>query len=61
MFNMTINLKQLKTRVEGVLAALVLNIAKEQTDPIDGELTAYSGIVPHLPIDLEHTIQKAKK
>ena len=61
MFNMTMNVIQLKTGIEGALAIVVPNISKEQTDHIDWEFTRNPVIVADLAIDLEQKIKKGKK
>ena len=35
MFNMTMNVIQLKTGIEGALAVVIPSIPKDQTDPMD--------------------------
>ena len=53
MFNMTMNVIQFKTGIEGALATVVPNIPKEQTDPMDWEFTPNPVVVADLAIDLE--------
>ena len=61
MFNMTMNVIQLKAGIEGALAAAIPSIPKEQTDPMDWEFTPTPVIVIDLAIDLERQIKKGKK
>ena len=61
MFNMTMNVIQLKMGIEGVLVTVVPNIPKEQTDPMVWEFTPNPVIVADLAIDLEHKIIKGKR
>ena len=61
MFNITMNVIQLKAVIEGTLAAAIPSIPKEQTDPIDWEFTPTPVTVTDLVIDLERQIKKGKK
>ena len=61
MFNMTMNVIQLKTGIEGTLATIVPNIPKEQTDLMDWEFTPNPVIVTDLAINLEQKMKKSKK
>ena len=53
MFNMTMKINQLKAGIEGVLAAAILSIPKQQTDAMDWELTPTPVTVTDLAIDLQ--------
>ena len=61
MFNMTMNVIQLKAGIENALAAAIPSIPKEQTDPMDWEFTPTPVIVADLAVDLERQIKKGKK
>ena len=61
MFNMTMNVIQLKMGIEGALATIVLSIPKEQTHPMGWEFIANLVIVADLAIDLEQKFKKGKK
>ena len=57
---MTINVIQLKTRIEGALAMAIPRIPKGQADPMDWEFTPTTVIVTELTIELERQIKKSK-
>ena len=61
MFNMTMNIFQLKTGIEGALAMAIPSIPKEHADPMDREFTPTPVIVADLAIDLERQIKKGNK
>ena len=61
MFNMTMNVIQLKMGIEGALATIVLSIPKEQTHPMGWEFIPNLVIVADLAIDLEQKFKKSKK
>ena len=61
MFNMTMNVIQLKAGIEGALAAAIPSIPNEHTDPMDWEFTPTPVTVTALAIDLERQIKRGKK
>ena len=61
MFNMTMNIFQLKRGIEGALALAIPSIPKEQAERMDGEFTLTPIVVADLAIDLERQIEKEKK
>ena len=61
MFNMTMNIMQLKAGIERALAAAIPSIPKEQTDPMDWEFIPTAVTVADLAIDLERQIKGGKK
>ena len=61
MFNMAMNVIQLKARIEGALAAAIPSIPKEQTYPMYWECTPTPVTVTDLTIDLERQIKRGKK
>ena len=53
MFNMIMNVIQLKTGIEGALAMGIPGIPKEQANPMDWEFTPTPFVVAELAIDVE--------
>ena len=58
MFNMTMNVIQLKKSIEGALASVVPNIPKEQTNPMDWEFTPVPIVLLDLAMNLEQKFKK---
>ena len=61
MFNMSMNVIQLKTGIESALAIAITSIPKEKADLRDWEFTRTPIVVADVAMDLERPITKGKK